>query len=118
MVVEEPGLREDERERRQRDCGPAPREHDQRHQPDEVLGREDLREGEKARDRGGEGERQAGPRVSHARVQKPRGKDGERLQHERRNRGRIGQRPAQVPSGDSGRLDHPRVIEPEPVGRE
>ena len=57
MVVEEPDLGEHERDCRQRDGDPAPGEDDQRHEPDEVLRREDLREGEETGHGAGKRER-------------------------------------------------------------
>jgi hypothetical protein len=48
VVVEEPDLREHQRGRRERDRDRLARRDHQRHEPDEVLGREDLREREEA----------------------------------------------------------------------
>jgi len=56
--VEEPHLREHDGSRSQPDCNRVPCGDDQRQQPDEVLRREDLGEGEKPGDRRAEGERQ------------------------------------------------------------
>jgi len=58
--VEEPDLREHDRNRRERDRDRAASRHHERQQPDEVLRREDLREGQEACDGSGEGERQTG----------------------------------------------------------
>jgi len=118
VVVEEPRLRENEREGRQRHGDPASREHDQRHQPDEVLRRKDLREREKAGDRSGEGNRQASTRVSRPRVQEPDRHNRHRFEHEGQDGNGVGQRPAQVAPGDARRLDDLGVVEPEPVCRQ
>ena len=59
MVVEEPGLAEHQRGGRQGDREPAAGDHDERHEPFEVLRREDLGEGEETGDRGGERDREA-----------------------------------------------------------
>src|SRR5207244_11345135 len=78
VVVEEPHLRQDQGGGRQR---PHRRleEEDERNHPDEVLRREEPCEGEKARDRRGEGKREP-PRVVAAAQVEPRDRnDGERL---------------------------------------
>jgi len=58
--VEEPHLREHDGDRGQCDRDGTPTRDHERQQPDEVLRREDLREGEEAGDRGGAAERQTG----------------------------------------------------------
>jgi len=80
--VEEPDLGKDDRDRGQDDRDGVPRRHDQRQQPDEVLRREDLREGKEARDRGGERDRQAPVQVARARVQQPDGDHRGRFEHQ------------------------------------
>jgi len=55
--VEEPDLGQHEREPRQRDRNRASSGDHERHEPDQVLRREDLREGEEAGHSGGEGKR-------------------------------------------------------------
>jgi len=116
--VEEPDLGEHERDRRQRNRHrAAPGDHE-RQQPDEVLRREDLREGEEARDRGGERERQPCAQVAEPRVEDPHRRDREPFEHEQHRSDRVGGAAGQVAPGDAGRLDNVRVVEPEAVERQ
>jgi len=119
--VEEPHLREDERGRRERDRRDSSRtadENHQRHEPDEVLRREDLRERDEAGHGGGEGERQSGPRIPHACVQRPDGGDRERLEHQARDRDRVRRAAEEIAAGHAGRANHVCVVEAEAVKKE
>jgi len=118
VVVEEPHLREDERDRGERNRR-HPRgtvdEHHQRHEPHHVLRREHLREREEAGDRGGERERKPFTRVAHACVEDPDGRHRDCLYDERKERERVGRGAAELAAGDAGRLDHTGVVESDPV---
>ena len=92
-VMEEPDLREHDRDCRQGDRDPAASRDHERQQPDEVLRREDLREGQEAGDGSSEGERQPGAELAEARVQEPDGGDRDGLEREQRRGDRVG-RPA------------------------
>ena len=63
MVVEEPDLRKHERGRGERDRDRLARRDHQRHEPDEVLGREDLRERKETGDCRRERERETCPEI-------------------------------------------------------
>jgi len=79
--MEEPRLREQQGDRDEHHCGRAARGHDERNEPDQVLGREDLCERQEAGDRGREGKGQATAGVAGPRVEEPHRGDGERLEH-------------------------------------
>jgi hypothetical protein len=116
--VEEPDLRQHQRDRRQRDRDGSAPATTSGTQPDEVLRREDLREGQEAGHRGGEGERQPGTHLAEARVQEPDRRDGEGLEHKQHRATASAVAAGQVAPGDARRLDDVRVVETEPVEHE
>jgi len=116
--VEEPDLREHDGDRGQCDRDGTPARDHERQQPDEVLRREDLREGEEAGDRGGKAERQTGAQLADARVEHPDGRDGERLEHEQHRGDGIGRSAREVAARDARRLDDSSVVETGPVEHE
>ena len=116
--MEEPDLREHDRDCRQRDRDRAASRDHERQQPDEVLRREDLREGQEAGDGSGEGERQPGAQLAEARVEEPDGGDRDRLEREQHRGDRVGRAAGQVAAGHTGRLDDVRVVDAEPVEHE
>jgi len=113
--VEEPDLGEHQDDRHQCDRDRTAAGDHERQEPDEVLRREDLGEGEEAGDRRGEGERQARAQVAEPRIEDPHGRDREPLEHEQDGGNRVGGAAGQVAPGDARRLDDVRVVEPEPV---
>jgi len=116
--VEEPDLCEHERARHEPDRDPSASCQNERQQPDEVLRREDLREGEKAGDRGRERERQLRAEVARARVQPPDRHDCERLERQQAGGDRVGRAAREVPPRDAEGLDDTRVVETELVEHE
>jgi len=118
VVVEEPHLGQHEGDRGKGDRNGVSGDDDQRQQPDQVLRREDLRERDEAGDCSRERDREPPAQVACPRVERPHGHDRRGLEHHQERRDRVRRPAREVPAGDARRLDHPCVVEAQPVEHE